>query len=255
MTKKRQKNIRNCQALRTHRKSMCGRFALHTDQQTLAEYFDTQPLPDMLTPEPRFNIAPSMWHPVILASPPVGGEGTAPRHTRLMKWGLIPSWSNSDSKIKPINARSETASEKPMFKHLLDNKRCIVPANGWYEWSTGNGGKRPYWHHHLEGKPLALAGLWSSWSSTNGDAVESFTILTCQAHSNINHIHHRMPVLLSQENWQVWLDDSVSSTQASELIDTETVHSAAVEIDYYQVSTEVNKVANDNPQLIDQIYL
>jgi len=84
--------------------------------------------------------------------------------------------------------------------------------------------------------------------------VESFTILTCQAHSNINHIHHRMPVLLSQENWQVWLDDSVSSTQASELIDAETAHSAAVEIDYYQVSTNVNKVANDNPQLIDQIY-
>ena len=234
---------------------MCGRFALHTGQQTLADFFDTQPLPDMLVPEPRYNIAPSMWHPVILTTPPVGETQVVPRHTRLMKWGLIPSWAKSDSKIKPINARSETASEKSMFKHLLNNKRCIIPVDGWYEWSQDPGGKRPFWHHQLDGEPIALAGLWSSWSSSNGETVESFTILTCQSRENFQHIHHRMPVILAPENWQVWLDTDVGSTQANELIDPDTVHSATVEIDFYEVSTAVNKVANGYPQLIDQIKL
>lgn len=228
---------------------------MYTDQQTLAAYFDAQPLPDMLAPKPRYNVAPSTWNPVILAAPPAGVGGEAPRHTRLMQWGLIPSWAKSNSKIRPINARSETAHEKPMFKHLMNKKRCIIPADGWYEWNAGQNGKTPYWHYHMEGEPLAFAGLWSSSSGDEGDAIESFTILTCKAHPEFANVHHRMPALLARENWQAWLDDGVDSAVAHQLIDLDSVHSVALEIEHFEISKEVNKVANDKPRLISQLRL
>jgi putative SOS response-associated peptidase YedK len=230
---------------------MCGRFALHSGQETLALHFDSERLPDAITPEPSYNIPPTRWQPVVVAAPPAGIQGDAPRHMRPMQWGLLPSWAKQMSGgHRPFNARSETAHEKPTFRSSFTRRRCIVPADGWFEWTKTVGGKQPHWIHPLDERPLALAGLWSSWSSTTGDAIESFTILTCEAAEHLSSLHHRMPVLIAPEDWAAWLDPSVGSEVAMELVSTDKVHPCALNIDHFAVAKSVNSVANDGPNLI-----
>jgi putative SOS response-associated peptidase YedK len=233
---------------------MCGRFALHSGQERLALHFDAEPLPDTLTPEPSYNIPPTRWQPVVVAAPPAGVQGDAPRHFRLMQWGLLPSWAKqNDTSRRPFNARSETAHEKPSFRSSFTRRRCLVPADGWFEWTKEDGGKQPHWIHPLDGRPLALAGLWSSWSSTTGDAIESFTILTCEAADHLAGLHHRMPVLMAPEDWEAWLDPHVGGEVARELVSTDKVHSVALGIDHFSVARKVNSVANDGPNLIEPL--
>lgn len=231
-------------------KLMCGRFALHADQQMLAIHFDCEPLPPTFAPERRFNIAPSTWNPAILATPPRGVEGDAPRHTRLMKWGLHPAWAGEKPKISPINSRAETILEKRMFSSLMKRNRCIIPVNGWYEWLRDGKLKRPFYHYHRDEEPLALAALWTSWTSSDGDSIESFTIITCEASERLGEVHSRMPALLAREDWGVWLDGSMPAEVAVQCVDADRVHAAAGEIDLHEVSTAVNSVANQGEELL-----
>jgi len=236
------------------RSMMCGRFALHSGQETLALHFDAEPLPDSLAPDPSYNIPPTRWQPVVVAAPPAGIQGDAPRHMRLMQWGILPSWAKQGGKNhRPFNARSETAHEKPSFRSSLSRRRCLVPADGWFEWTKEDDGKQPHWIHSLDERPLALAGLWSSWSSTDGDAIESFTILTCEAAEHLSGLHHRMPVLIAPEDWTSWLDPNMGTKLARKLVATSKVHPVALNIDHFPVARTVNSVANDGHHLIEPL--
>lgn len=226
---------------------------MHADQQLLAAYFDSEPLPDLLSPSPRFNIAPATANQVILEMPPLGEVKNVPRHSRLMRWGLIPSWAGPNSKIKPINARAESAHEKPMFRHLFKRNRCLIPISGWYEWQRKGEVKRPFFHYHREAEPLGIAALWSGYSSSSGDYIESFTMLTTQASDEISKIHHRMPVLVNRENWSDWFSVDTPLEMVREMVDSDMVHSASVNVDFHEVSRDVNYVKKDGEPLIHPI--
>lgn len=231
---------------------MCGRFAIATSQQVLAITFDATPIPDALAPSPSWNIAPSHWAPILTATPPVGVDGPAPAHLRPMQWGLLPSWSDDvrgPHGRRPINARAETVGEKRMFSGLLASRRCLVPASGWYEWLSTPVGKVPQWLHPLDEEPLTFAGLWTSWAGTEGSAVESFTILTCDAAPHLAEVHNRMPVLIAPEDRSRWLGgDSVT-----DLLQTARVHAQAADIDHHPVSNRVNSTNADDARLIEPI--
>lgn len=239
--------------------TMCGRFALATGQQRLAIEFDAEPIPDALAPAPTWNAAPTNWMPVILERAPEGASSkAAPRHMRPMQWGLLPHWSK-DAKgphgHRPINARSETVAEKRMFSRLVHTRRCIIPADGWYEWRASPRGKVPHWHHPLDERPLGLAGLWSSWAGTDGSVIESFTILTTESAPHLAPIHARMPVLIAPESRARWLDARADSTAVlAELATVESVHAVAASIEFFPVAPDVNRVDRDGPDLIRPIH-
>lgn len=180
---------------------MCGRYSLATPTDDLVEVFqvDHSSLGDWI---PRYNIAPTQDAPVILAD----AEGN--RRLGAMRWGLIPFWAE-DPTIgnRLINARSESAAEKPAFREAWTRRRCIVPADGFYEWraSDGGGPKTPFWIHRPDGAPLAMAGLWERWRDPEGNRLHSFTILTRRATPWMAPLHARMPVLLPPAAIQPWL--------------------------------------------------
>ena len=180
---------------------MCGRYSLATPTDDLVEVFqvDHSSLSDWI---PRYNIAPTQDAPVILAD----AEGN--RRLGAMRWGLIPFWAQ-DPTIgnRLINARSESAAEKPAFREAWTRRRCIVPADGFYEWraSDGGGPKTPFWIHRPDGAPLAMAGLWERWRDPEGNRLHSFTILTRRATPWMAPLHARMPVLLPPAAIQPWL--------------------------------------------------
>jgi putative SOS response-associated peptidase YedK len=233
---------------------MCGRFALHSGQERLELVFDAQPLPDELAPEASWNVVPSRWVPVVVSTPPAGVEGPAPRHMRLMQWGLLPHWAKeAKGGRRPINARSETAHEKPMFRSNLARRRCLIPADGWFEWQETGGTKQPHFIHPLDERPLGLAGIWGTWSSTDGDALESFTILTTSAAEHLAGLHERMPVIIPPEDWQAWLDPETAAADVNSLLSAELVHAAATVIDHHPVGTEVNRPQNDHAGLIEPL--
>jgi putative SOS response-associated peptidase YedK len=151
--------------------------------------------------EPRYNIAPTTPVLVVKASP----QG---RIATFHLWGLVPSWSKDPGiGAKLLNARSETAAEKPSFKHALKHRRCILPASGFYEWQPqGKGVKQPYWIHRKGGGLLAMAGLWETWQGPNGEELDTCTVLTTVPNEVMAPIHDRMPVLLGRGDYSAWLD-------------------------------------------------
>ena len=184
---------------------MCGRFTLTTTTEYLAEVFEIEPL--VLEPEPRiprYNVSPGQDVATVQAAE--GGKRAI--HDR--RWGLIPSWAD-DAKIgyRMINARSETVAEKPAFRNAFRNRRCLIPADGFYEWKKDGRGasatRQPY-HIGLEGGGVfAMAGLWEAWIGSGGEEVESCTVLTTSANDRIAFLHDRMPVILPREHWDPWL--------------------------------------------------
>ena len=183
---------------------MCGRFVLMTPGSSLAERFKLEEIPDL---EPRYNIAPTQKVAIIRLNPE-----TLQRSLMLVKWGLIPFWAK-DSSIanRLINARGESAAEKPAFRSAFKSKRCLVPADGYYEWKKMNGGqKQPYLARNADGSPFAFAGLWERWQAPEEEEViESCTILTTDANDLTQPIHHRMPVILKPDCYDLWLDTEV----------------------------------------------
>jgi putative SOS response-associated peptidase YedK len=211
---------------------MCGRYRLSRRKQIIEEHFDAGSGEEEWAP--RYNIAPTQPIPVVRQNPkePI-------RELSLMRWGLIPSWAKDSSvAAKMINARSETAAAKPAFRDPLKFRRCLIPADGFYEWSRTGKTKQPYCFEVNEGELFAFAGLWDRWRDPSGNWVKTCSILTTA-------VHDRMPVILDPDGYDLWLDPGMRDAgAASELLRP----CDAPLMRCYPVSTRINHVANDNEE-------
>jgi putative SOS response-associated peptidase YedK len=233
---------------------MCGRFTLRTPLNLLAEHFLFSVSPDISLPQ-KYNIAPT--HSVATLTAPHGQ-----RQLHWMHWGLIPSWSTDPSGAsRLINARRETLHEKPSFRQAFRKRRCLILADGYYEWRSSGSDKQPFFIHRRDHQPFALAGLWESWTppqlSAEPDqdippAWHSTTIITTAANEFAAAIHHRMPVILNPDDYDRWLaeDDSQFDRLQSLLVNPSNSNEMT-SFEVTAVSRHVNKVANDDPQCIE----
>jgi len=219
---------------------MCGRYRLSRRNQLIAEYFDTDNEVDW---EPRYNIAPSQPVGIIRQNP-----STPERHFSLARWGLIPSWASDPSiGFKTINARSETVASKPAFRDAFTSRRCLLPADGFFEWSRRGKEKQPF-HFGMQNDSLfAFAGLWDRWTDPTGDVIESCSILTTTPNSLLADVHDRMPVILRPENYDLWLDPGFKDvkTLAEVLVPFD-----AAQMRRFPVSTRINSASNDDPECV-----
>ena len=182
---------------------MCGRYTLITDIRTIAESFGVAPT---LEAQPRYNVAPTQDIVAIL------NDGSP--HLSLLRWGLIPAWAKDESiGSRMINARAETLTEKPSFKGLLRSKRCLVVADGFYEWQTEGKTKTPMYITLQDGYPFAFAGLWDRWKSPDGHEVQSCTIVTTEPNDLMASIHNRMPAILRPKAYEDWLNPQLRDEQ------------------------------------------
>jgi putative SOS response-associated peptidase YedK len=179
---------------------MCARFTIHTPADLLAERFGLVQVPDL---RPRYNVSPTQPIPVIGAK--AGGQG---RGLALFKWGFIPHWANDDAGPKPVNAKAETVAQSVMFGDSLRKRRCLVPADGFYEWKPVNRKKVPVWFHPRDRQPFAFAGIWDVWAGPQGK-VFTVAILTTTPNDLTREVHDRMPVILRPEADATWLDPQV----------------------------------------------
>ena len=179
---------------------MCGRFASFLPPDALRSVFRTvNPLGNF---RPSWNVAPRQRPPVVF----LGEEGE--RHLAALQWGLLPYWiTDAKSARYPINARCETVASSAMFRDAFARRRCLIPVNNYYEWRTEGGVKRPYAFAGQDGLPLALAGLWESWRGPDGDLLRTFAIITTAANSEAAPYHNRMPVILGEADWALWLGE------------------------------------------------
>ncbi len=220
---------------------MCGRFVQTQEAENYGSYFSV----DVVRTDAvlrSWNVAPTKQ---IYAVAEHDGE----RQLGTFDWGLVPFWAK-DRKIgaRLINARVETAAEKPAFSDSFSARRCIIPAEGFYEWEPKDRGKLPHYFFSPDGRPLALAGLWSSWKDPDsGDRIRTCTILTTDANDVVEPIHHRMPVVLPDTTWDPWLSPDVKDAGVIGDLLAASTGPSLVE---YAVSTLVNRVANDVPELI-----
>jgi putative SOS response-associated peptidase YedK len=219
---------------------MCGRYTRRSPPRVVAEAFDLPEVPELF---PRFNIAPG--EPVAVVRQPPGGEG---RQLASLRWGLIPAWAD-DPAIgdRLANARSETAATKPSFRRAFRSRRCLVVADGFYEWQRTNGGKQPYFVRLQSDRPFGLAGLWERWAKGE-EPVESCTILTTDANGLMKPIHQRMPVIIPREQYDLWLDPRCQDTKTlAKLLRPYPSQDMLA----YRVSTLVNDPQNDGPRCIE----
>jgi putative SOS response-associated peptidase YedK len=216
---------------------MCGRYTITSTPAQLRELFGYPEQPNF---PPRYNVAPTQPIPIVRQ------QGNA-RHFALVRWGLIPPWVKDPKGFSLlINARAETAAEKPAFKNAMRRRRCLIPADGFYEWKTTDGRKRPFYARRRTGGPLAFAGLWETWTGPNGEEIETAAIVTTEANRTLSAVHHRMPVVIPPEAFDLWLsNDEVDVAAASRLM------APAPEdlMEVYEVGTAVNKVVNDDARL------
>ena len=223
---------------------LCGRYTLSVPLSNLVDSFDV--LPPEFDYQPRFNIAPTQDAPVI-------AEDENGRRVGLLRWGLIPFWAK-DQAIgnRMINARSETVGEKPAFRSAFQRRRCLVPADGFYEWKKveeGGGAKAskvPFWIHREDRTPFAMAGLWEKWKPGEGNPVYSFTILTTEAVPEIREIHPRMPVILPPNVHDQWLDPEADPAELEALL-----RPNGNGLQAYLVSLLVNSPRNDTTECIN----
>ena len=218
---------------------MCGRYRLSRRKQLVEEYFDS--VSDEPDWEARYNIAPTQPVQVIRQNPT-----QAFRELSLMRWGLIPSWAKDASgAASMINARSETASTKPAFADALKFRRCLIPADGFYEWKRSAGSKQPYCFEINDGELFAFAGLWDRWRDASGNWLTTCTIMTTTPNAVTSTVHDRMPVILHRDDYDLWLDPGMRNVPAvSDLMkpyDASTMRC-------YPVSSRINDVANDDEE-------
>ncbi len=233
---------------------MCGRYSLTTPVEGLRLLFDFAEQPNL---KPRYNIAPTQEVAAVRAAPPAGatedvagpGEGRAGRHLVLLRWGLIPSWAKDPAiGARMINARAETLAEKPAFRSAFRQRRCLIPADGFYEWQKRDTGpKQPYRIAGRDGGPFAFAGLWERWRDpAEGRDIESCAIITTGANALLSPIHNRMPVVLAPESYDLWLGPEAELGQVQALLAAD----SGVDLMATAISTRVNKVANDDPEVL-----
>jgi len=213
---------------------MCGRYALHAHPDVIALQFGLSSAPQF---RPRYNIAPTQEAPVIRPGRP------NERELALLRWGLIPPWSK-DSTIgaRMINARAETVAEKPAFRNAFRRRRCLVPADGYYEWRTEAGRKQPYLLRVESGEPFAMAGLWEQWRSPEGTIAETYAIVTTGAAGAAKLLHDRMPVILHPRDYDSWLHGSEPGGLLRPWPDSG--------LTARRVNARVNSPRNDDPQCI-----
>jgi putative SOS response-associated peptidase YedK len=218
---------------------MCGRFSLGATIR-VGQLFD---LPNWPETPPRYNIAPSQDVPAVIQN-----RETGAREFRPFRWGLVPSWAK-DPAIgnRMINARSETAATKPTFRTPLRERRCLILADGFYEWAKEGRRKQPYYIKLRDSEPFAFAGLWDRWHPTDGQPLVTCTILTTTPNDVIQPLHDRMPVILSPTAYKLWLDPTMHEVERLQAV---LVPYAAEEMIAYPVSTRVNNPVNETPECL-----
>lgn len=220
---------------------MCSRYNLTAPPEAVRSYFEARGEADF---PPRYNIAPTQ--PILVVR-----NGThQTRELVLVRWGLIPAWSKDPAQIRAplINARAETAADKPSFRGPLRHRRCLVPATGYYEWTGSTGAKQPHLIAPRDGGLMAMAGLWEHWLGADGSEIETATVLTVAANAVTSRLHDRMPLILSPEDYDLWLDCRPGS--AEHII--EMLRPAAEDqLDIKPVSRKVNNVRNEGADVLD----
>lgn len=218
---------------------MCGRYGLNHPHTVLTDWYRASFMPEL---KPRYNIAPTM-EILAVRETERGHAGS------MMRWGLIPYWAK-DAKKLPVmnNARAETIAEKPMFKQSFRQRRCLIPASGFFEWKTEGKGKQPYFISSRDGAPFSFAGIWSTWTAADtGESIDSCTIVTTECNALMQPIHERMPVILSPEDWVAWLDPG---PKQDEILLSLLRPFNAEQMQAWPVSPAVGKVANQGEELI-----
>jgi putative SOS response-associated peptidase YedK len=226
---------------------MCGRYASFLPAEALRGLFQTvNPTPNW---EPTWNMAPTRDAPVVRLHPE-----TRARHLDLLRWGLVPHWAKDLKSVRqPINARAETVATAPMFRDALARRRCLVPADVFYEWQATDGPKQPYAIARADGQPMVFAGLWEGWRGADGTVMRSFTIVTTNANPVLRPIHERMPVILEQPDWPAWLGEVPGEVQGDAAA---LLRPSAAELRVWRVGTAVNNVRNvrnDSATLLDAV--
>ena len=219
---------------------MCGRFSLVVPERFFSKIFVFKDLPEM---QPDYNIPPGVdiW---AVRTPDSSDEAEVAQ----LRWGLVPHWAK-DPKIgnRMINARSETAAEKPAFRTAFRKRRCLIPADGFFEWKRNGKSKTPYFIHLQDKQPFAMAGLWERWTSPDGSELDSCTILTISPNSLMQELHDRMPVILSNENIHSWLNKNTPLEELHRL----TAAFPAEKMKAYPVSPLVNSPRNNGPECLE----
>ncbi|MCX7309127.1 MAG: SOS response-associated peptidase [Afipia sp.] len=217
---------------------MCGRYVITSSPEALRKLFGYADQPNFPA---RYNVAPTQPVPVVIQE---NGE----RRFRLMRWGLLPSWVRDPKKFALVfNARSETVLEKPAFRNAMKRRRCLIPADGYYEWQTSASRKRPYFIHAADGEPVGFAGLSETWIGPNGEEMDTVAIVTAAAASDMSVLHHRVPVTIAPGDFDRWLDGNATDAESASTMLVAPPQGAFV---WHEVSTKVNRVANDGPELI-----
>lgn len=220
---------------------MCGRYGRLSRHERIAELLGGDLRNEAGELDARYNVAPGTFQPVIRA-----GEGTAVLSK--LKWGLVPFWAKeSNSGVRPVNAKSDTAHEKPMFRKLIRERRCLVPCDWFYEWREHPPDKTPFVIRMASGEPFFMGGLWDTWHAGKEDELSTFTVLTTGPNELMQTLHHRMPVIIAPENAQRWLDPRERDIR--DLLEP----FAADAMTAYPVGRLVNAVRNDGPELIQPV--
>lgn len=222
---------------------MCGRYSVSLPPEAIRRLFQYRNRPNL---KPRYNIAPTQSAPIVRA---IRSEPETGRELVEIRWGLVPAWAKAvgDGPLL-INARIETVAEKPSFRDAFRARRCLAPADGFYEWRRADNARQPFRIRPADGGPMGFAGIWERWRGPAGEELNSFAILTTEAKGAIREIHDRMPVMLHPDSYAAWLDPAMTDgpdvLAQLRLLDME-------EIVAEPVSTHVNAVRNDDPHCFD----
>jgi len=214
---------------------MCGRTSLYAPQEVVVERFDARPTRPL---RPRYNVTPGQEHAVV--------RNDAHDEIRFPTWGLVPRWADEFGGGH-VNARAETLAEKPSFRAAYDQRRCLVLADGFYDWKETPLGRQPYRFELADAAPFAMAGLWERWSPPDGEDRTSFTVVTTEPNDVVADVHHRMPVVLAPDEEERWLHGDERERAA--VLDPY----PADEMRAYPVSKRVNDPANDSPAVVEEV--
>lgn len=216
---------------------MCGRFVITSPPEALRQIFGYPEQPNF---PPRFNVAPTQPIPVVF--------GESERHFALMRWGFLPAWLKDPRKFTVlINARAETVRDKAAFKNAIRRRRCLVPADGYYEWKTFERRKQPFFIQRRDGRPIALAGVYETWVGPNGEELDTVAIVTAAASADLATLHPRVPVTVAPDDFELWLDCRQDDV---EVVTPLMRGPQEGEFAWHEISNRVNHVANDDAELI-----